>query len=148
MERHNLDLGIPITREQWLQLGEGANARPDDGVLQWEPAEFDVIHVSIRATDAPKGWADVAPPERARLDEREVARFVYNEGRPFAAVTSVGHAEPPAVRREQHDDMDVELSRWVRAKWQELLCDSGIKWDRAGAIATTEPNPVDKPSSS
>jgi hypothetical protein len=143
MDPHNLDLGIPLTREQWLQLGEGANARPDDGVLQWAPADFDVIRVSIRAADAPKGWADAAPPERARLHEREVARFVYNDGRPYAAVDRVQHPEPPAVRAQEHDDLEVELVHWVRHKWHELLADSGVKGAGPGTIPATEPKPVD-----
>ena len=142
MEPRNLDFGIPLTRDQWLQLGEGANARPDGGVLQWTPADFDVIRVSIRASDAPPGWADVAPPERARRHDREVAQFVYNDGRPYAAVDRVEHPEPPAISAEEHHDLDLELCRWVRAKWHQLLSDSGLKWERSGGLLT-EPEPVD-----
>lgn len=56
MEQRNLYFEIPLTREQWLQIAESANFRPDYGVMQWEPSEPEVIHLSIRVNDAPEGW--------------------------------------------------------------------------------------------
>src|SRR5690348_17995592 len=85
MEHRNLDFGIPLTREQWDQLGQSANFRPDYGVMRWAPAEPDVIQISIREEERPQGWDAIAPPDDGRPpDDREVAQFVYNDGRPFA----------------------------------------------------------------
>jgi hypothetical protein len=142
MERRNLDLGIPLTREQWLQVGAAADFLPDDGVLEWTPGEFEVIHVSVRAADAPDGWSDVAPRGPGRANEREVARFVYNEGRPMAQLTSPLQPEPPAVRPSQEAEMDVELERWLRTKWHCLVQAAGLH-DNTGAIPNKEPNAVD-----
>lgn len=141
MERRNLDLGIPLTREQWVQVGEAADFQPDDGVLEWTPDDL-VIHVSIRASDAPQGWDDIAPPGNVRRGEREVARFVYNEGRPMAELTPPAQPAPPAVTAIEDREMNVELERWVRSKWHELMSAAGLH-DNAGAIPDKEPRAVD-----
>ncbi|MFL5576874.1 MAG: hypothetical protein ACJ79S_12980 [Gemmatimonadaceae bacterium] len=140
MERRNLDFEVPLTREQWEQLGQSANFRPDFGVMRWAPAEFDVIRVSVREDDAPEGWGDAAPPadDRVAPTDREVARFVYNDGRPFAQVEPP--ANVPAARPEDRRKLQVHLERWVRAKWHELMRDAGIHYDR-GALPADEPNP-------
>ena len=142
MERRNLDLGIPLTREQWQQLGEGANLRPDFGVLRWAPAEFDVIHLSVREEDVPKGWADFAPPadDVVAPADREVARFRYNDGRPFAQLEPIVQPSAPGVPFAQERRLEVNLERWVRDKWRELLRDSGLHYDR-GALPAEEPSP-------
>ena len=143
MQRRNLDFEIPLTPEQWAQLGESANLREDFGVLRWAPAERDVIHVSMRADDAPAGWAAMAPPpdDRVGPSDREVARFVYNDGRPYARLTPPDGLAPPAVRPEEERALEVGLERWVRGKWHELLRDAGIHYDR-GALPPEEPNAV------
>jgi hypothetical protein len=140
MERRNLDFEVPLTREQWEQLGQSANFRPDYGVMRWAPAEFDVIRLSVREDDAPEGWYAAAPPadDRFAPSDREVARFVYNDGRPFAQVDSPPNV--PTDRPEDRREMEVRLDRWVRAKWHELMRDSGIHYDR-GALPAEEPNP-------
>lgn len=140
MERRNLDFEIPLTREQWVQLGESANLRPDYGVMRWAPADFDVIHLSIREDDVPEGWQAAAPPadDRVAPADREVARFVYNDGRPYAQLEPP--ANVPADRPGNEAAMEVRLERWVRAKWHELMRDSGIHYDR-GALPADEPNP-------
>jgi hypothetical protein len=139
MERRNLDFEVPLTREQWEQLGQSANFRPDYGVMRWAPAEFDVIRISVREDDAPEGWADAAPPadDRVAPSDREVARFLYNDGRPYAQVDPPPNV--PAGRPEDRAEMEVHLDRWVRAKWHELMRDSGIHYDR-GALPADEPN--------
>lgn len=38
MSRRSLDLGIPLRRGQWEQLGHSASQRADVGVLRWAPA--------------------------------------------------------------------------------------------------------------
>ena len=142
MERRNLDLGIPLTRDQWLQLGEAADFQDDGGVLEWTPGEFDIIHVSILADDAPRGWNDISPDKRRRNDEREVARFVYNEGRPMAELTTPAQPAPPVVSVQDERELDVELERWVRGKWHTLVSAAGLH-DNPGAIPEKEPKPVD-----
>jgi len=123
MERRNIDLGIPLTRDEWLQVGSAADMQPDDGVLEWTPNEFDVTHVSLRGSDAPKGWEDVVP-----ADEREVARFVFNEGRPMAQLTPPpSQPRPPAITAKQERDLEVELEHWVRDKWQLLADCAGLR---------------------
>lgn len=141
MERRNLDFGIPVTHELWEQLGQSANFRPDFGVMRWAPDEFDVIHLSIRADDAPDGWADEVPPDDGlRPADREVARFVYNGGRPFAQLEPPAQPRVPAIQPEQERAMQVHLERWVRGKWHELLRDAGLH-DDPGVLPADEPNP-------
>ena len=141
MERRNLDLGVPLTREQWQQLGEAANLREDYGVLRWAPAEFDVIHVSAHADDAPEGWEGVATPADLRVaDDREVAQFVYNDGRPFARLEPGPVLATPGARSPLDRAMMASLERWVRDKWRGLMRDSGIHYDRM-ALPLDEPNP-------
>lgn len=143
MNPRNIDFEIPLTREQWQQLGEAANLRADYGVLRWAPANFDVIRVSAHTDDRPPGWDGIATAvaERRVADDREVARFIYNDGRPFA------HLEPPeqpavgaGLTQAGDAALDASLERWVRGKWHALLRDSGIHYDR-GALPPDEPNP-------
>jgi hypothetical protein len=143
VERRNLDFGIPLTPEQWAQLGESANQREDFGVLRWTPAERQVIRVSLRADDAPDGWQGMAPPpdDRVGPSDREVARFLYNDGRPYAQLTPPDGLAPPAVRPGEERALELGLERWVREKWHALLRDAGIHGDR-GALPPEEPNAV------
>lgn len=142
MERRNLDLGVPLTREQWLQVGAAADVQADDGVLEWTPREFDVIHVSIRPSDVPVGWNDLAPLPTARHRDTEVARFLYNEGRPMAQLTPPSQPATPAVFVKEDREMQLELERWVRGKWQCLMESAGLH-DNPGAIPLKEPGAVD-----
>ncbi len=142
MERRNLDLGIPLTRDQWLQVGEAADFQPDEGVLEWAPGEFDVIHVSIRAKDAPDGWQNMVQRKGVEPIEREVARFVYNDGRPMAQLTPPAEPGVPALQLEQDREMGIELERWVRGKWNCLVEAAGLRHN-AGAIPDKEPDAVD-----
>ena len=140
MQRRNIDFEIPLTPEQWAQLGDSANARPDFGVLRWLPEERDVIHVALRADDAPDGWRPMAPPvDGAGPSDREVARFVYNDGRPFAQLTPPDGLAPPAVSPGEARALEIGLERWVREKWHTLMREAGIH-DDPGALPTEEPN--------
>jgi hypothetical protein len=141
MQRRNIDFEIPLTRELWDQLGQAANLRPDFGVMRWSPAEPDFIQLSIREDDRPDGWDTITPPlDDMAPEDREVARFVYNDGRPYARLEPPSQPTPPADL--PHDDQRLEqsLERWVRSKWHEMLRDSGIHYDR-GALPAAEPNP-------
>jgi hypothetical protein len=141
MERRNLDFEIPLTRLQWDELGQAANFRPDYGVLRWIPSEPDVIRLSIREDDRPDGWDAITPPlDDLPPEDREVARFVYNDGRPYAALEPPSQPKPPAIPPEEDAHLEMALERWVRSKWHELLTLSGIHYDR-GARLPTEPEP-------
>jgi hypothetical protein len=142
MERRNIDLGVPLTRDQWRQIGEAADFQADEGVLQWTPGEFDVIHVSLRANDAPKGWQDIAPADVVRQYDGEVARLVYNDGRPMAHLTPPLQPAPPAVLPQEDQALQVALERWVRGKWHMLMRAAGLH-NNIGAIPTEEPRTVD-----
>jgi hypothetical protein len=141
MEEHNIDFGVPLTREQWDQIGQSANFRPDFGVMRWSPDEPDVIQISIREEELPPGWEAIAPPDDGRRpDDREVARFLYNDGRPFARLEPPDEPKPPAISAEHDRELQVALERWVREKWHELLRLSGIHYD-SGSLPAEEPNP-------
>jgi hypothetical protein len=140
-QRPNIDFEAPVSREQWDQIGQAAAFRPDYGVLSWSPAEWEVIHVAVRGDDAPEGWEDEVPrDDGVRPDEREVARFVYNDGRPYAQIVPPSAPTTPAVLPQQEQEMQVQLDRWVRGKWHELLRSSGLHYD-SGARLAVEPNP-------
>ena len=141
MQRQNLDLGVPLTREQWEQVGSAADFIPDDGVLFWTPGEFEVIRVITKDSDAPESWrryAEAATPPG--VPEREVARLVYNDGRPYAQLHPPSAPAFPAVRAADEHEMQVDLERWVRAKWHLLLEQAGIRHN-PGALPADEPNP-------
>lgn len=140
MQPRNLDFEVPLTREQWQQLGETANQREDFGVLRWATADFDVIRVSAHTDDRPDGWDDLATRADFAADDREVARFVYNDGRPYARLEPPLEPAPPAITSVQDRALDTSLERWVRDKWRGLMRDSGIHYD-AGALPNVEPNP-------
>jgi hypothetical protein len=142
VQHRNLDFEIPLLREQWDQLGNAANFRPDYGVLRWDPVqEWGVIRVAIRVDDAPSGWEGVVPDDDGiPPDDLEVARFVYNDGRPYAQVDLPAAPTTPAILPDEEQEMQVALERWVREKWHDLMRDSGIHYDR-GALPATEPNP-------
>ncbi len=144
MPHRNIDFEIPLTREQWHQLGESANLREDYGVLRWAPAEFDVIRVSAHTDDAPLGWEGVAArPDLRVAGDVEVAQFVYNDGRPFARLAPTRELPVPGNGTPSDAAMMNSLERWVRDKWHGLMRDSGIHYDRA-ALPLDEPNPPHK----
>ena len=140
MTHRNLDLGTPLTREQWEQLGHAADMRPDYGVLRWTPAEFEVIRVAMREDELPDGWQPAVPRADAPVSDREVARFRWNDGRPYAELDLPDAPLPPAITAVERDAMELELERWVRQRWHALLRESGIPYD-GGAILAEEPNP-------
>jgi len=140
MSDRNLDFEIPLTREQWEQLGQSANMREDFGVLRWSPEEFDVIHVAMSEEDAPIGWGVAVPRADAPVSVREVARFQWNDGRPYAEIEAPDAPVPPAITAAERAALEIELARWVRTRWHLLLRESGIHFDR-GALPAREPNP-------
>lgn len=139
MARRHMDLGIPLTREQWEQLGRGAESRPDFGVLRWTPAEFDLIHVAMREDEAPVGWGSVVPRADAPVSDREVARFRFNDGRPYAEIDAPSAPMPPIITASERQALEQALERWVRRRWRLLLRDSGLRYER-GASPAEEAN--------
>jgi hypothetical protein len=141
MQPRNLDFEIPLTRMQWEQIGRSAAARSDHGVRRWTPAEPDVIRLSIRDGDCPDGWNDIVPPlDGLPPEDREVARLIYNDGRPYAHVEPPVQPKPPAILAQDDARLQRSLEHWVRGKWHELLRLSGIHYE-SGAISPTEPFP-------
>lgn len=109
--------------------------------MRWSPDKPDVIQISIREEELPPGWEAIAPPDDGRRpDDREVARFLYNDGRPFAQLEPPDEPKPPAISAEHDRELQVALERWVREKWHELLRLSGIHYD-SGSLPAEEPNP-------
>ena len=143
MARRTLDLGIPLTREQWEQLGRSAESRPDFGVLRWTPAESDLIHVAMREDEAPVGWGSVVPRADAPVSDHEVARFRWNDGRPYAEIDAPPAPMPPVITASERQALEQALERWVRRRWQLLLRESGLRYDRgAGTIDETSARPA------
>jgi hypothetical protein len=141
MQTRDIDFEIPLTREQWEQLGHSANARPDYGALRWTPDDPDVIRLSIREEERPAGWNTIAPSVADMAPEdREVARFVYNDGRPYARLEPPPQPESPAIPPQEDEQMQRALERWVRDRWHELLRLAGIHYDRS-ALPAIEPSP-------
>jgi hypothetical protein len=141
MQRRNLDFEIPLTRVQWDQLSQAANFRPDFGVMRWSPDNPDVIQISLRGDDRPDGWDAITPPlDDMPPEDREVARLVYNDGRPYAHLAPPEQPAPPAILPQDDERLQRSLEHWVRGKWHELLRLAGIHYDR-GALPFAEPNP-------
>ena len=138
MARRNLDFGISLTRAQWEQLCRSANLRPDYGVFRWAPAEFDVIRVAMTEDERADDWAGAVPPADAHASDREVARFRWNDGRPYAEVEAPDAPPPPVVSAAVHEATERQLERWLREQWHLLLRQAGLTDDR-GAIPADEP---------
>lgn len=131
MEERNLDLGIPLERDQWEQIGRRAAALGQDVAgLEWAA---DTERVLVYLTDeAARGlWNEyVSAPESYGSDTLEVAEFVYNDGRPYAHVEVPENARPPAILPQEMAAMQEGLERYVREKWDLLLRESGIHYER------------------
>jgi hypothetical protein len=104
--------------------------RPDFGVMRWTPREPDVIRLAIRGDDRPEGWDAIVPPlDDGPPEDREVARLVFNDGRPYAELDPPPQPKPPVILQDEDERLQRALERWVRGKWHELLERSGIHFD-------------------
>ena len=132
MEARNLDFNVPVTRDQWEQLGRTAAAlSPDGSGFRWKEGEPEQIHVSIRDEDAPNFWRRFVTEEHTDgAHDREVARFVFNGGRPYAELLPPRVPDEPAITDQQEQAMQTELEQWTRNKWHDLLKESGLHFDR------------------
>lgn len=133
MEARNLDLGIDVTRAQWEELCRtAASLGPTDGGLDWRETEPERIRVFLRVADAPGRWRDfVSDASVYGVHEREIARFVFNDGRPYAAMGDpVAWVEQPAFDDEAEATMRRDLERHVRGRWHDLMRASGLHYER------------------
>ena len=137
MQRRNLDFEIPVSRDQWEQLGRTAAARsPDGSGYRWQKGDFEVIHVFARDEDAPAPLQrHVTEEHRYGFSDVEVARFVFNDGRPYAELQPPDAPDEPILTEAQEQGMRREIERWVRGKWHGLLEHSGLHYER-GHIPT------------
>lgn len=128
MEHRNIDFEVTITREQWDQLGRTAAALPDYGVLQWNAEQPETIEVRARREDAPSGFQNVVSPRiQYGSGQAPVAEFVFNDGRPYAALQPPRALEPPVVTEQEEQVLERELQRWVRNKWHRLVDEAGVE---------------------
>jgi len=130
MEIRNLDFDIDVTREQWQQLGRTAAAAARDGAgFVWDEREPEEIRVVFREGDVPARWQDhVSPDELYGSPARTAARFVFNGGRPYARVEPPAVPAEPVITADEQEAMRLELERWVREKWHELMRVSGLHY--------------------
>ena len=135
MEERNLDFEIPITEEQWGQMGQtAARLGPHDWGFDWREGDRDRIHVFMRNEEATGPWRDFVSDEGAYGDtELEVAHFVYNDGRPYAAMQAPPQVEEPNVTDAQEKAMQSGLEHFVREKWDMLMKESGLHFTRGHA---------------
>lgn len=128
MERRNIDFDVTLSRAEWDQLGRTAAAIPDSGVLDWRVTEPERIEVRVRDEDSPSELRGMlSDTGRYGADQRKVAEFVFNDGRPFATISDMPWLQPPVVTPEQEQAIGTEVERWVRNKWHELVKEAGIE---------------------
>lgn len=142
MEERNLDFEIPLTADQWQQLGQtAARLGPDDWGFDWKKEEEERIHVYMRDEEARGLWRDYLSEEGGYGDsEMEVAQFVFNDGRPYAHVEAPPEAQKPVIVEQAENAMQVGMERFVREKWDLLMRESGLHYTR-GHVPTDLPQP-------
>lgn len=132
MERRNLDFEVDMSEAQWDTLVRRADALgPRGGGFDREGGPDGEIQVFLRTDDAPSRWRDwVGDPETYGPTTREVARFHFNSGRPYAEIVVGDDVVGPGFVEQDVEAMQTELERWVRGKWHELLREAGIHYER------------------
>ncbi|HET7322471.1 MAG TPA: hypothetical protein VFI96_08265 [Longimicrobiaceae bacterium] len=130
MQERNIDFDIPMTHDQWNELGRNARALEPSG-FRWSESEPDRIHVLLRDEEARGLWDRfVSDEDRYGAHERELAEFVFNDGRPFAHLRAPAAAEEPSVTDGEEQAMEAGQERWARQKWDYLMEKSGIHFER------------------
>jgi hypothetical protein len=130
MDRRNLNLDVPMTRERRRQLGRTAMAPggPSVGYL-WKGDRPDEIRVLARDESAPSALqADLTNENRYGVHEREVARFVFNDGRPYAELEPPPQPMDPAITLGRDRADERELEGWVRNRWHDLVRQAGLRY--------------------
>jgi len=130
MQEREIDLEIPLLGEQWAQLEHTAEELgPDEGFDRDE--EEHEITLLLRAEDAQGLWeGQVSDPESYGRSGKPVAAFSFNDGRPVARLLPPESLQQPVVSTEELEGMDEGLDRWVRNRWQFLLRESGLHFER------------------
>ena len=130
MQERNIDFDIPMTRDQWHELGENARALGPSG-FRWSEQEPDEIRVLLRDEEARGLWSRFVSDEGVYGDQEiELARFVFNDGRPYAHLRAPAAADEPAVTDDQETALEAGEADWVRRKWHDLLDRSGLHFER------------------
>ncbi|HET8655900.1 MAG TPA: hypothetical protein VFL93_10335 [Longimicrobiaceae bacterium] len=130
MHERNLDFEIPMTRDQWHEIGRSARALEPSG-FTWTESDPDRIHVLMRDEEARGLWSRfVSDDDVYGAHERELAEFVFNDGRPYAHLKAPPAADEPSVTDEEEHSMAVGQEDWVRRKWDYLMEQSGIHFER------------------
>jgi hypothetical protein len=132
MERRNLDFALEMSAAQWDALARRADALgPEGGGYGHGADHADEIQVFLRTNDLPSRWSDwVGDRETYGPTTREVARFHFNSGRPYAEIDIGDEVVEPIYTEDEVNAMRNELEQWVRGKWQELLRESGLHYER------------------
>ncbi len=132
MERRNLDFELEMSTAQWDTLARRANALgPEGGGFDRGRDHAEEIQVFLRADDQPSHWRDwVGDPETYGPTVREVARFHFNSGRPYAEIDVGNEVVEPTYTEEEVTAMRRDLEQWVRGKWHELLREAGVHYER------------------
>jgi hypothetical protein len=128
MEERNLDFAIEMSAAEWEILAQRVDAlgREGSGLERGEDAR-DEIQVFFRPDDLPSHWRDwVGDSETYGATSREVARFHFNTGRPYAEIDIGSEVAEPGYTEAEVAKMQIELEHWVRGKWHNLLRESGI----------------------
>lgn len=131
MEERNLDFEIEMSAAQWDALVQRADALgQESGGFERAPDDIGEIQVFLRDDDRPPHWRDwVGDSETYGATTREVARFHFNSGRPYAEIETGAAVAEPVYTDQETVEMQTELERWVRGKWQELLRESGMRYE-------------------
>lgn len=132
MERRNLDFEVEMSPAQWDIMARRADALgPESGGFDRDAADTNEIQVFMNTSDAPSLWRDyVGDQETYGPTTREVARFHFNSGRPYAEIDAGSKVAEPGYLEQEVAEMQNELEHWVRGKWHELLRESGIHYER------------------
>jgi hypothetical protein len=126
VEERNLDFEIPMTRDQWRQVGERAKALRPSG-FDWNDQEPDRIRVYLRDEEARGIWNRLlADEDRYGAHEIEIAQFVFNDGRPFAHLEAPSTLDEPQVLPQEEAAVEAGQEQYVRDKWHYLLEESGL----------------------
>lgn len=129
MEERNLDFDLPVTQDQWEQIGRRAQALRPAG-FEWKGDEPDRIHVYLRDEEARGLWKTMVSDEgEYGAQQIEVAQFVYNDGRPYAHLEASPSVQEPAVQQQQEAFMGIGQERSVREEWHHLLEESELHSD-------------------
>lgn len=131
MDERNVDLGLPLRRDQWDEIGRRAAALREEGGEFARSDDRNRIGVYLRDEEASELWADLtSSPEKYGSDERQIAEYVYNDGRPYAELKAPSTARPPAVLPQEEAAIARDLEQLVRAKWHRLLEESGLHFEQ------------------